>query len=1042
MKPPGTSPAALCAVTCISYLRPRLRAAFLLVFASLLFGGTRLGADTVTPVFVNWPSSITNVWQSSQVTYTNSTYPTGLPVSNAVQVSASFVRSSTSTNITGFSFNPNPGWGEGPPQTPDGSGPGAILLYFTPGTNPAISQPYTNTLQIVLSNPPGGNTSATNNIDIVITPPPPNYPVFTTNFVTTWQVVAGSNQVVVGPHFDSTNPSSSPNLYPADITNATSVYALFLSNSLGETGCTNSVTVPGTNNTYLATSTGFGLNPAAWSGGNPVYTNVNGLIPSLNPSNPWQSATNPLSQASIYITNNEAWIGLPIYPGTYAGYVTNYIQILAYNGNNSSTANWTTNNIAIVVAPPLPTPPALEVRFYNSSTNADTDVYILPSSTDAPGSFGNGFWWSNSVTGSNNWTNWITNGNATVRLSDIGVSGTNAQGRPYYSIYTTNFPNAAWYLSYRGGNLTNNTAPPAPQSGQPWYGYEWAPFEVTLDGNPSDKCDTTYINQFSIPMTVRALTNDYASSVAGIYPSNSLAYYQICGFTNWTSPSTVAIILSNLATQLSVNFPNAAITNANGKAVMYAGPSSAGMGSLQGPAGTTAFPTLEAYFAAVKANGSRTNKIKDSIGLSGATNAGLGTNPVFMFAYDFDLVVTTNNTLLLTNGTINVSNQPGSTGTNLAVTSYSGLWMEIGADAGPHDSWASSAVYLAPTPANYVQNYQKTNVAMQTYTANASNNLAGTPVFQSSTNAWLGIASNTGTVCGTNRTIIANPTAYDLYESQFGTAVMGRILGDMAAGFALGFINSGTTNPAMGVAYGDSPSGSWWGGNEYPQADTVNSIAYSDVNTNYSAWGGTIYSATKVTYGHPIYDRMQFYGGGNSTNPLQIQPASATNNQVSGVGGSVLLPVWVVEVEFFNGLSSIGDTPTPPPTFLTYSNWLTNYSSLTGTNTNGTADPDGDGFINNVEYAFGGNPTVGTPALLVMASSNISFIALSNAASNYSVQNTTNLSTGPWTNYPVPLSNTAPPFPIPLPASYQGMGFTVPLTPGTNNFYRVIFSNQ
>ena len=136
------------------------------------------------------------------------------------------------------------------------------------------------------------------------------------------------------------------------------------------------------------------------------------------------------------------------------------------------------------------------------------------------------------------------------------------------------------------------------------------------------------------------------------------------------------------------------------------------------------------------------------------------------------------------------------------------------------------------------------------------------------------------------------------------------------------------------------------------------------------------------------------------------------------------------------------DFGAPPPTFLTYSNWLTNYSSLTGTNTNGTADPDGDGFINNVEYAFGGNPTVGTPALLVMASSNISFIALSNAASNYTVQNTTNLSTGPWTNYSVPLSNTAPPFPIPLPASYQGMGFTVPLTPGTNNFYRVIFSNQ
>jgi len=136
------------------------------------------------------------------------------------------------------------------------------------------------------------------------------------------------------------------------------------------------------------------------------------------------------------------------------------------------------------------------------------------------------------------------------------------------------------------------------------------------------------------------------------------------------------------------------------------------------------------------------------------------------------------------------------------------------------------------------------------------------------------------------------------------------------------------------------------------------------------------------------------------------------------------------------------DFGAPPPTFLTYSNWLTNYSSLTGAETNGTADPDGDGFINNVEYAFGGNPTVGTPALLVMASSNISFIALSNSTSNYTVQNTTNLSTGPWTNFTVTISNSTNQLEIPLPAYYQRQQFTVPLTPGTNNFYRVIFSNQ
>ncbi len=991
------------------------------------------------PVFIDWPTSITNAWQSTQVTYTNTTYPNGLAVSNINGAAAVSIVSGTN----GFSVVGNAGQ-----QTVGGTN--YILLYFTPGTNSAITQPYTNTIQVALTNvtgaPPFGG--ATTNIDIIITPPAPNYPVFTTNFVTAWPVASGSNSVTVGPHFDRTNPANSPVLYPADITNVTTVYAIFLSNSLGETACTNSVTMPGTNRTFLATGTGFGLMPGSWSGTSPVYANITNLP--LKPSNPWQGLSNPVIQSAIYTSNNQAWVGLPITPGTNTVFVTNYVQFLAYNAPNTQSANWATNNIEIVVAPPLPAPPALQVRFYNSSTNADTNVYILPKSTDAVGAFGNGFWWSNSVSGSNNWTNWIaTSGNATLRLSDIGISGTNAQNKPYYAIYTTNFPNAAWFLSYGGGQLSNSAPDPSPKIGGTWYGSEWAPFEVTLDGNPADKCDMTYINQFSIPVTVRSLTNDYASSTSNIYPSNSAAYYQICGFTNWSSPSAVAVILSNLATQLSVNFPNAAITNAGGKTVMFSGPSAAGMGSLIAPAippftngQPNSFPTFATYFDAVRANTARTNKIKDSIGLAAATNASLGDNPVFLFYYEFDLVVTTNNSLLLTNGTINVVNQPGSTGTNLAVTNYTGLWMEIGGDAGTYDNWASSAVYLAPTPANYITN-TGSNAAVQLYSTNATNGLSGTPVFQSSTNEWLTLATNTGTVCGTNRTVIVNPTALDLYKSQFGTAVMGRILGDMAAGFALGFINSDTNNPATGHAYGDSPSGSWWGGNEYP-AGNSNPWAYSDVNTNWSVWGNTIHSATRVTYGHPIYDRMQYYGGGNPTSPLQIQPASATNNQVAGAGGAVLLPVWVVEIEFFNGLASLGNPPVPA--FLTYGNWLTNYPSITGTNTNTAADPDGDGFVNRDEYAFGGNPTVGTPALLSAASAGgsaqISFIALSNADANYSVLSTTNLSTGPWTNYPATVTNATPPFAIPLPDYYLGRAFSVPLTSGTNSFFKVVFTNQ
>ena len=136
---------------------------------------------------------------------------------------------------------------------------------------------------------------------------------------------------------------------------------------------------------------------------------------------------------------------------------------------------------------------------------------------------------------------------------------------------------------------------------------------------------------------------------------------------------------------------------------------------------------------------------------------------------------------------------------------------------------------------------------------------------------------------------------------------------------------------------------------------------------------------------------------------------------------------------------------TPPPTFLSYGNWLINYPTLIGAETNRTADPDGDGFDNNKEYAFDGNPTVGTPSLLSSSNNGSSavfrFIGLKGAEANYTVQNTTNLSTTAFapTSIPVTLSSDQTGLLIPL--SYERREFSVPLS-ATNNFYRVIFTDQ
>lgn len=965
-----------------------------------------------------------------------------------------------------------------------------------------------------------------------------NPPFFTAAFTNTGSLSDSSTQVTYAPNLVFV-PSLQTN-GPAEVTNGTTLYVTFLSNSLGQT-----------NMSDASNSTAFHLTGASVA----TPTNIPGIVnPPASPN-----SNNAYFANGGLVSNNMVWMGINLVPGTNTMPVTNYMQIMAINGNNNSTTNWAVTNLALLTIPPQSGPPYLQVRFYNTSTNPPDQVYILPASTSfGSGGFGNGFWWSNS-NGSNSWTNWIASSNLwTVRLSDIGVSGTNAQGRPYYAINTTNFPNAAWYLSYGGGEVssTNMARPAAGSTNATWFGYEWTPFELTLSGNPADKCDTTYINEFSIPMVVRALTNSYTNAQNGIFPSNSEAFYQIGGWTNWTSTSAVAATLSNLVQQLTNTFPNAVITNAGGVPVMVSGPSSAAIGTLIAPQFTNppflsdaqnSFPTFGAYFDAVKAvQPGRKAKIKDFIGASGVTNAIIGTNngnnPVFFFYYDFDLEVTTNNTLRLT-GSLAVSNQPGSTATY--TTNATNLVLEVGADAGPNDNWASSAVYLAPTPANYVAVGVSNNLTngsvgglitnVQGYSPYASNGLAGanisiagsnllaaqqvafsgpggtlvpsplivatndtnisavvplgavtgpivvtttngsgkssadfavigyggaaqdpsvpaggpsapvvtgfsptngaaaTPVFTIS-GPWFDIANGTGT--GPTNTTDTNSTP-EYYNSSFGTAVMGRIMGDLAAGFALGFINSTNVNPyyetnSTNAAYGDSPSGSWWGGNGYPAADS-NSASYSQVNTapQLSQWGNLIHQSTAVTYNHPIYDRMQFFSG---TNFLQIQPASATNNNPD---------VWVVEVEFFNGMSSVGSAP--PPSVLSYSNWLTNWTGLSGTNTNTAADPDGDGFPNIVEYAFDGDPTVGSPAMLTAegdgTNTKFHFAGLQGGGDSYVVQGTANLSTGPWTNATgVTVSNAPDQSGLLLPDYYERRQFTVPVGEESSNFYRVIFT--
>lgn len=142
----------------------------------------------------------------------------------------------------------------------------------------------------------------------------------------------------------------------------------------------------------------------------------------------------------------------------------------------------------------------------------------------------------------------------------------------------------------------------------------------------------------------------------------------------------------------------------------------------------------------------------------------------------------------------------------------------------------------------------------------------------------------------------------------------------------------------------------------------------------------------------------------------------------------------------FFGVSLRGANWTNAP----YEGWVADWTALNpdfGSVSGPNADPDGDGYANNVEFAFDGNPTKPTAAFFSVSplGSNavFSFVARDTdpAGALYQVQSTTNLAAGFTNDNGVNLV-VGNPDGILLPSQYHRLEFSIPLTE-SRKFYRV-----
>lgn len=471
-------------------------------------------------------------------------------------------------------------------------------------------------------------------------------------------------------------------------------------------------------------------------------------------------------------------------------------------------------------------------------------------------------------------------------------------------------------------------------------GVDWQQLEITMDGNPADIADITYIDFMNVPLRLESFNapggpvlestgfRPVTDTEATVHPD----FKQLAGKFRREFPANLYLTCDGSApgTVLQSAGPNQTdATCADSKFIPRSYPAHATGVACDGSGGVinnfrAVFEkaiTHQAQGPATLPGGSFPGHpgvpgcawIRDWLG---APNG----NPN-KFDYDFVMQVSRDDTVqgqtsytAMLKGTVTVHNsQSGSSQTSDPLTIVLGTDTYVfGTVNTPPRLDLTRAIYLAPTTGNMPLTLQLPGGC--SYQSLATISLMGPGDLASGdprlSQAWVNLM----------RLIDPSITSPGTPSQWFGagantnvTALIGRLMGDAYAGFALGFVASERTNPIIppgglkpwprygttypaalgacpdcyyddatpGTPFWQTPSGAWWGGALFPanavggatywSADCAERIFrkhYADIappvngSPMCSDWGALIHKHTEGGYSHPIEDRMNGYKAG------------------------------------------------------------------------------------------------------------------------------------------------------------------------------------